>query len=134
MKIKVIKELEFAFPFTLKISLLFLSSLICNMSDFLSRQAKKERKEREYFSRILADSNKGKVRVNPYPKESPRKWTQTTETSASAEGSTVQGAGTISEPLVISDKNMQTVTGSTETTTDSSHSSLGKRKRDDEGT
>jgi hypothetical protein len=129
MKIKIIKELEFAFP------LLSLSSLICNMSDFLSRQAKKERKEREYFSRILAGSNKGKARASPYPKESPRRRTQTTE---GVEGSTAQGAGTISEPLVIPDENTQTVAGSTETTqmtgsSQSQPSSLGKRKRDDEG-
>ena len=69
MKIKIIKEFEFAFP------LLSLLSLICNISDFLSCQAKKERKECEYFSRILASSNKGKARTSPYLKESPHRQT-----------------------------------------------------------
>ena len=71
------------------------------MSDFLSRQAKKERKEREYFSRILTGSSKGKARVSPYPKEFPRRQTQTTETSASTERSTAQDAGTISELYIV---------------------------------
>lgn len=41
---------------------------------FLSRQAKKENKEQDFFLSILRGSKKGKGRTSPYPKESPRKF------------------------------------------------------------
>jgi len=45
--------------------------IIEKMSDFVSRQAKKERKERDLYSRLLRRSRK--ERAAPYPRESPRR-------------------------------------------------------------
>ena len=47
------------------------------MSDFLHRQAKKERKEREYYTRLL-----GIRRAAPYHRESPRRSTPTDQVQA----------------------------------------------------
>jgi hypothetical protein len=51
---------------------------------FLSRQAKKENKEQNFFLNILRGSKKGKGRASPYPKESPKK-SMPTRTSKGSE-------------------------------------------------
>jgi hypothetical protein len=65
---------------------------------FLSRQAKKENKEQDYYLNILRGSKKGKGRASPYPKESPKKFQRK---STSIPTRTPEGTENIRQPVKI---------------------------------
>ena len=69
------------------------SIIFIKMSNFLSRQAKKEQ---DFFLNILRGSKKGKEKAGPYPKESSKK----SQRKGTSRQTTPEGSGSVRQPEI----------------------------------